>query len=146
MSTKSVMGLTTERARAMTQPTPSAAGQASLGVRMAEAVAQRDASTLCSLFATPVVFRAVTPRRFFDADIPMGVVDIVLGIWFDPSKTVTGLTSVETDVVGDVERISYRIDVEMSSGPAVIEQVAFYSQEGDCITEMRLVCSGFRPT
>lgn len=116
-----------------------------LGARMAHAIADRDARQLGSLFATPVVFRAVTPRRFWDAETPLGVVDIALGVWFDPSKTVIGLTALETGVVGDVERVSYRIDVLIDGSPAVIEQVAYYSQEEGQITQMRLVCSGFRP-
>ena len=74
----------------------------------------------------------------------MGVVDIVLGVWFDPSKTVTGLVDVETGVVGDVERVSYRIEVEIDGRPAVIEQVAYYSHVEGQITQLRLVCSGFR--
>jgi len=117
-----------------------------LGEQMAHAIAAHDTTRLCSLFATPVVFRAVTPRRFFDAETPIGVVDIALGVWFDPSKTVTGLSRLETGVVGDVERVSYRIDVTIDSAPAVIEQVAYYSHERGRITQMRLVCSGFRPT
>ena len=118
---------------------------ARLGVRLAQAVAARDAALLRSLLATPVVFRAVTPRRFWDAETPVGVVDIVLGVWFDPSKTVTGLVALETDVVADVERVGYRIEVSMETGPAVIEQVAYFTQQDGLITELRLVCSGFRP-
>jgi hypothetical protein len=75
----------------------------------------------------------------------MGVADIVLGTWFDPSKTVTGVTSLETDTVGDVQKVSYRMAVELESGPAVIEQVAYFSEQDGLITHMRLVCSGFRP-
>jgi hypothetical protein len=129
----------------MKQPTPSATEQTTLGERLAHAIADRDAGTLCSLLATPVVFRAVTPRRFFDAETPVGVADVVLGVWFDPSKTVTGLVELETGVVGDVERVSYRIEVEIDGRAAVIEQVAYYSHDQGQITQLRLVCSGFRP-
>ena len=75
----------------------------------------------------------------------MGVVDIVLGSWFDPSKTITRTAVIESGVVADVERVAYRIEVEMAEGPPVIEQVAYYSQEHGRISELRLVCSGFRP-
>lgn len=130
----------------MKQPTRSATEQdTTLGVQLAHALADQDENRLHSLFATPVVFRAVTPRRFWDAETPMGVVDIALGVWFDPSTRVTGLAALETDTVGDVEKVSYRIDVELDSGPAVIEQVAYYSEQDGQITQMRLVCSGFRP-
>ncbi len=73
------------------------------------------------------------------------MVDIVLGTWFDPSKTITGLTVLESDAVGDVEKVSYRLSVLLDAGPAVVEQVAYYSSQGDQITRLRLVCSGFRP-
>jgi hypothetical protein len=112
---------------------------------MARAIADRDPNELRALFATPVVFRAVTPRRFWDAETAMGIVDIALGTWFDPSKTIVGITFLETDIVGDVEKVSYRMSVELATGPTVIEQVAYYSQEQGLITQMRLVCSGFRP-
>ena len=114
-------------------------------MQLAHALASRDEERLHSLFATPVTFRAVTPRRFFDAETPVDVVDIVLGTWFDPSKTVTGLTLLESDTLGDVEKVSYRMNVLLDAGPAVIEQVAYYSSQGDRITHLRLVCSGFRP-
>ena len=131
----------------MKQPTPSATEQeTTLGAQMARALADRDAVRLGSLFATPVVFRAITPRRFWDAETPMGIVDIALGVWFDPSKTIIGLTALQTETVGDVAKVSYRMAVELPTGPAVIEQVAYYDEEDGRITHMRLVCSGFRPT
>ena len=127
----------------MKQPTPSATE--TLGARLAVAIADRDQAALRALFATPVVFRAVTPRRFWDADTPVGVADIVLGTWFDPTKQVTDVTVVEDDVVGDVSKISYRMTVSTHSGPSVIEQVAYYTEGRGQITHLRLVCSGFRP-
>ena len=81
----------------------------------------------------------------WDAETPLGVVDIVLGVWFDPSKTVTRTVVLESGLVGDVERVSYQMDVDVAGTPSVIEQVAYYSQEQGRITQMRLVCSGFRP-
>ena len=127
----------------MRQPTPSATE--TLGARLAVAIAGRDQEALRALFATPVVFRAVTPRRFWDADTAIGVTDIVLGTWFDSTKQVTDVTVVEDDVVGDVQKISYRMSVSTESGPSVIDQVAYYTESLGRITHLRLVCSGFRP-
>jgi hypothetical protein len=126
----------------MSQPTHSATE--TLGTRLARAIADHDEDRLRNLFATPVEFRAVTPRRFWDAETPIGIVDIVLGTWFDRSKSVTDVTTVD-DTVGDVRRVSYRMSVTTASGQAVIEQVAYYSEADDRITQLRLVCSGFRP-
>lgn len=128
----------------MTQPTRSATDR-SLGAQMASAIAAKDAGALRALFSTPVTFRAVTPRSFWDADTPVGVADLALGTWFGPDTTITGITSIDTDTVGDVHKVCYRMELALESGPAVVEQVAFYSEEHGQITRMRLVCSGFCP-
>jgi hypothetical protein len=127
----------------MRQPTRSAI-DSSLGAQMAYAIAAKDAAGLLALFSTPVTFRAVTPRRFWDADTPLGVADITLGTWFGPGKRITGITSIGTDTVGDVQSVCYRLTVDLESGPSLIEQVAYYSEQDGRITHMRLVCSGFR--
>jgi hypothetical protein len=126
------------------QPTLSATAS-TLGARLAHAIATKDEAALRALFSTPVIFRAVTPRRFWDAETPVGVADIVLGTWFGPDKQVTALLSLDTDVVGDVAKVAYRLAVDLESGPTVVEQVAYYSEADGLITHLRLVCSGFRP-
>ena len=116
-----------------------------LGTRLADAIATKDEAALRALFSTPVTFRAVTPRRFWDAETPVGVADIVLGAWFGPDKRVTRVIAVETDTVGDVSRVGYRMAVDLDSGPTEVEQVAYFSEADGRITNLRLVCSGFRP-
>ena len=128
----------------MSLPTPSATDR-SLGTDLAHAIATQDAKALRSLISTPVTFRAVTPRRFWDAETAVGVADVILGVWFGPDKRVTEIISLETDSVGDVEKVSYRLRVDLESGPSVIEQVIYYTHVGGQITDLRLVCSGFRP-
>jgi hypothetical protein len=127
----------------MSRPTPSATE--TLGSRLAAAIEDRDRTALQGIFATPVQFRAVTPRRFWDAETPAEIADIVLGTWFDEGRQITQLCLVEDDTVGDVSKISYRMSVATESGPTVIEQVAYYTVQDDRITQLRLVCSGFRP-
>ncbi len=100
---------------------------------------------LRGLFSTPVTFRAVTPRRFWDAETAVGVADIILGTWFGPDKQVTDIISLKTDRIGDVQKVSYRLRVDLDSGPTVIEQVVYYTQMDAQIVDLRLVCSGFRP-
>ena len=127
----------------MSRPTPSATE--TLGARFAAAIEVRDRTALRNLFATPVQFRAVTPSRFWDAETPSDVADIVLGTWFGEDKQVTEVSLVEDDTVGDISKISYRMTVATESGPTVIEQVAYYAVQHDRIIHIRLVCSGFRP-
>jgi hypothetical protein len=47
--------------------------------------------------------------------------------------------------VSDVNKVSYRMAVDLPAGPSVIEQVAYYSEQDRHITQLRMVCSGFRP-
>jgi hypothetical protein len=127
----------------MSQQTRSATDR-SLGAQLAHAIAAQDAGALRRLVSTPVNFRAVTPGRFWDAETAIGVSDIILGTWFGPDKQVTGIAVLDTDLVGDVHKVSYRLDVTLGSGPSVIEQVVYYSEADGRITDLRLVCSGFR--
>jgi hypothetical protein len=117
----------------------------SLGERLAHAVAAKNEAALQALLSTPVRFRGVTPRRFWDAETAPGVVDIVLGTWFGPDKSISGILSIETDLVADVQKVSYRLAVDLESGPSEIEQVAYFSQQQGKITDLRIICSGFRP-
>ena len=84
---------------------------------MARAIADQDATRLRALFATPVIFRAITPRRFFDAETAVEVVDeIILGRWFDPGKTVTEVIALDDERGGRRQRVSFRMAVELASG------------------------------
>jgi hypothetical protein len=128
----------------MSLPTRSATDR-SLGTELAHAIAAQDARTLRGLLSTPVTFRAVTPHRFWDAETAMGVVDVILGVWFGSDKQVTDMTSLATDNVRDVQKVSYRLRVSLESGPSVIEQVVYYTESKGVIVDLRLMCSGFRP-
>jgi hypothetical protein len=128
----------------MRRPTRSAI-DGPLGTQLAYAIAAQDAAAFQALLSTPVIFRAVSPRRFWDAETPVEVADIMLRTWFGPDKTITAVTSIEAGTVGDVQKISYRMAVDLERGPSVIEQVAYYSEQDGQITHLRLVCSGFRP-
>jgi hypothetical protein len=128
----------------MSQPTRTVS-ERSLGRELAHAIATQDAGVLRGLMSTPVTFRAVTPRRFFDADTAVGVVDVILGRWFGPDKQVTAIDSLATDSIGDIHKVSYRLTVDLESGPSVIEQVVYFTEAAGQIVDLRLACSGFQP-
>ena len=128
----------------MSRPTHSAT-ERSLGTDLAHAIAGQDATALRSLISTPVRFRAVTPKRFWDAETAVEVADVILGVWFGPDKSVTDLSRLATDRVGDVGKVSYCLSVDLESGPSVIEQVAYYTGLDGQVVDLWLVCSGFRP-
>jgi hypothetical protein len=62
-----------------------------------------------------VTFRGVTPRRFWDA---------------------------ETAIEVAVEKVIYRLEVDLEPGPSLIEQVACFTGENGQIMDLRLVCRG----
>lgn len=112
---------------------------------MVLALATKDALRLRSLFSSRVTFRAVTPSRFWDAETLAEIADVFLGNWFGPAKVVTHVDVLESDKVGDVEKPSCRLRINREGGAALIVQVAFYTVDEGQITDLRLVCSGFRP-
>ena len=120
-----------------------AAGSAS---RFASALAAKDTDAMLALLHPEVDFRALTPRRSWEADDPQAVLEIVFGNWFEESDRIEALESVESDVVADRERLRYRLAVSNPEGSFVVEQQGYLTAGEDGRIEwMRLVCSGFRP-
>ncbi len=120
---------------------------AATGSRFASALAAKDRDALRELLHPQVEFRALTPRRSWEADDPEAVIEIVFGSWFDDSDSIEALESVETGVVGDREQLRYRLAVTNPEGSFVVEQQGYLTAGEDGRIEwMRLVCSGFRPS
>ena len=134
----------------MSRPTPSATEPAagatpalSLGDQLASAIAARDRSALRALFTTPVRFTAVTPRRFWDAETPVEVEDIVFGHWFPDDVQVTDVRLLEGEPVQETAKLGYRLSVDTAAGPSVVEQTGYYQVTDGQISAVRLVCSGY---
>ena len=116
-----------------------------LGEAYVEAVVTGDADRMSELLADDVDFRAVTPRRAWEAGTPAEVVDIVLGHWFTPGGGRRELVTSSSDRFADRERVSYRMLVHGPDGDTLVEQTAYYTVRDDRIAWMRVACSGFRP-
>jgi len=93
-----------------------------IGERFADAIAVHDASALADLFADDVDFRALTPRRLWEATKPTEVVDVVLGNWFEETDRIGSVTRAEAEPVSDTSHVSYRFDIDNEDGPQVAEQ------------------------
>ncbi len=116
------------------------------GSRFASALAAKDRDAMRELLAPQVEFRALTPRKAWEADDPEAVVEIVFGTWFEDSDRIEALESVETGVVADREQLRYRVAVTNPEGSFVVEQQGYLTTGEDGRIEwMRLVCSGYRP-
>ena len=123
---------------------PSSATE-TLGEAFAEALARKDFDQIAALLHPEIDFRALTPRRNWEASSAGPVVEDVLKVWFEPSDELERLVSTQTGDVGDRRRIAYRLEGHNAEGPFVIEQQAYYSERDGRIGWMRVLCSGFRP-
>jgi hypothetical protein len=118
----------------------------SAGRKFAEALARKDAATLTTLLTPAVDFKALTPRRAWEASDPAEVVEIVFGSWFEDDDHIDAVVEVtDGDDVEDTHQVGYRFAITTPDGPHTVEQQAYYRTDGDRIDYLRVVCSGFRP-
>ena len=117
-----------------------------LGKRFAEAIAAKDVDAITSLLAPEVDFRALTPRKFWEATSPAEVVDVLFDNWFEEQDHIDALVDVTSGTpVEDTQQVGYRFAVTNPDGPHTVEQQAYYRADGDQISYLRVVCSGYRP-
>lgn len=115
-----------------------------LGEMFARAVAAKDHDRVRELLQPQVDFRAMTPKRIWEADGPQDVVD-ALKTWFDDGDEIVGLELVDSDAFADRERVGYRLRVRNSDGEHLVEQQAYLSEEDGQISWLRIMCAGYRP-
>src|SRR4051794_6020 len=115
-----------------------------LGERFARSVAARDADALKSMLAPAVSFRAITPARVWESHDAGAVVDdMILGTWFAPDRHVTQVLAIECADVGPVHHVRYRFGATLPDGNFLIEQQAYLTSDGDVITRLHILCSGY---
>lgn len=116
------------------------------GRRFAHALADKDVPLLTALLAEDIDFKALTPKRAWDASDRAGVLSILLETWFEPQDKIEALLELnENDVVEDTSHVSYRFALQTPDGPHTMEQQAYYRVADDQIAYLRVLCSGFRP-
>jgi hypothetical protein len=116
-----------------------------LGDDFANALAEKDSNRLRELLASEIDFRAMTPRKAWEASDPDEVLSILFGHWFEDTDTIETLEGIETDNFADRQRVGYRFSVSNPEGRFLIEQQAYLSEHDGRIVWMRVLCSGFRP-
>lgn len=117
-----------------------------LGPRLAQAIAAKDAAAVRELVAVDVDFRGLTPGRAWEGTGPDALVEVLFGAWFEEADEVRALLDVTTGApVEDTLRVSYRLALRTPDGDATAEQQAYYRTEGGRIAHLRVLCSGFRP-
>lgn len=117
-----------------------------LGRRFAEAIATKDAATITMLLAPDVDFRALTPRKFWEASTPADVVDVLFDNWFEEQDHIDALVDVTVGTpVEDTQHVGYRFAITNADGAHTVEQQAYFRSDDDRISYLRVVCSGYRP-
>lgn len=117
----------------------------SLGSRFAAAVAAKDTAGVRGLVADDVDFKGLTPGRLWEGASTDDLV-AALGQWFGADDHIDELEEVaEGAPVADTRHVAYRLRVTNANGPHAVEQQAYYRAEGDRISYLRVMCSGYRP-
>lgn len=114
-----------------------------IAAEFVEALAHRDFEIVESLLSPDVRFRALVPSGVKEASDRTGAADW-LRMWFGQSdEFVVERSGVEQ--VGGRHRVWYRFHLDRDCRPCTIDQEGFIDVGGGCVTDVSLVCSGFRP-
>ena len=116
-----------------------------MGGAFAQALGAKQFGQVAELLHPEIDFRALTPRKFWEASSPRQVVDEILTTWFDDTDDIR---EVDVDRERRVRRPRARclpFRGETPDGPFVVEQQAYYTVRDGRIDWMRVLCSGFRP-
>ena len=114
-----------------------------VGPAFARALAVRDFERLRSFLDPDVEFRALTPRRDWEAAGDADTVGLFRG-WFDEETIVNEIEDVATHPVGDRRHLAYRFRGRDADGPFVVEQQVYFTERDGRIDWMSMMCSGFR--
>jgi hypothetical protein len=114
-----------------------------VGRRFLAALAARDYDGLEACFQADVNFRALVPSGIREGVGPQVTV-AWLRRWFDEAD-LFDMQKMNLDMVVDRLHITYRIQVREEGIMKMVEQEAYCVVGDGLITDMRLLCSGFRP-
>ncbi|HZV72390.1 MAG TPA: nuclear transport factor 2 family protein [Conexibacter sp.] len=110
-----------------------------------DAVLARDFARARGLLHPDIDFRAMTPKRVWEADGPAAVEE-VLRAWFEhPERDVERVDPTEPSSVGDTLRVGWRVHGSDANGPFVYEQQAYLREDDRRVVWLRVMCSGPRP-
>ena len=118
---------------------------ATLGEMFARALLAKDWDGVVAVLHPDVDLKGLTPGRQWEASSATDAVDDVFSKWFEPGDDVREVLNVDSDRVVDRERVVYRARVDNAGGAFVCEQTAYFDTDGQRITRLRILCSGFIP-
>lgn len=107
-------------------------------------MAAKDHVRIAELLHSDLDFRAMTPKRFWEASDADGVID-ALSVWFGETDHIEGIDTLQLDTFADRERVGYRLQVRNDEGDHLVEQQAYLTARDGRIGWLRIMCSGYRP-
>lgn len=108
-----------------------------------EALANRDYVAIAASMTDDVRFRALTPNHTFGHFGSMSAIETIRG-WVDECTEFQLLES-DVEPIGDRFRLRYRFRLQDADGWHVMEQHAYCAIADHRISDISIVCSGFRP-
>ncbi|GAB1515501.1 hypothetical protein JCM33774_75440 [Actinophytocola sp. KF-1] len=113
------------------------------GEEFAKALAAKDEAGVRAITTPDLDFRAMTPRRFWEAHDHDELIDILFGNWLEPSDEVVALLDTSTGEVSTRDHVSYRLHLRNADGDSLMEQQMYYNVTDGKISWARVMCSGF---
>jgi hypothetical protein len=112
--------------------------------RFLDAVGERNFDALAACFDDDARMRVLVPSRLRDESGPDAIAERYR-FWLGGADTVELLDREHDEIVGS-ERVRYRLRImDPQNGEQVMEQEGYATVNGDRITALNLVCSGFLP-
>ena len=121
------------------------AADSNLGEEFARALGAKDFERVAALLHPEVRVRGLTPRRSWEANDPRTAVEEVFAVWFDDSRQIDEIVSVESGSFADRRRISYVFRGQRPEGEFQVEQQAYFTERDGRIDWIHILCSGPRP-
>ena len=110
-----------------------------------DAILARDFSRARGFLHPDIDFRAMTPKRVWEADGPADVEE-TLRAWFEhPERKVERVAPTAPVTVGDTLRVGWRVHGSDANGPLIYEQQAYVREDDGQVVWLRVMCSGPRP-
>lgn len=117
----------------------------SVAGELVDAIVSRDLVRARGLLAADIDFRAMTPRRIWEADGPADVEDVLRAWLADPDEEIDRVEATAPVTVEDTQRVGWRVRGRGADGPFVFEQQAYLRENEGRIAWLRIMCSGSRP-
>ena len=107
------------------------------------AIADRDEAALRALVRPDLLFRACSPLDSWETFTRDDFVRILFTDFFPPECRIIAVHRLDIDVIGDMQVVGYRLEVERGGRTYLIQQQGFLEIQDEVVSTALLVGSGF---